>query len=152
MNRHSIFSLSAITRSRLAATAILGLGVIAGFVVGAATVSGLRAQAKPPAAYWVTETSAISDQAAYTKTLESGPGNSSSPYRKGIQSFGGHFLVLGGKIVPGGGSPPLRMAVIAFDSTEKAQQWFNDPTAVAFRAETAKEATSRNFIVEGVAN
>lgn len=129
----------------------LGLAVIAGFAVGAATVSGLRAQAKPPAAYWVTETLEISDQAAYAKTLESGL-RDSSPYRRGIQSFGGHFLVLGGKIVPGVGSPPKRMAIIAFDSTEKAQQWFNDPSAAAFRAETAKAATSRNFIVEGVAN
>ena len=69
-----------------------------------------------------------------------------------IQPFGGHYIVLGGKIAPGEGSPPRRITIIAFDSMEKAQQWFNSSAAVAARTEAQKFATIRSYFVEGVAN
>jgi len=67
-------------------------------------------------------------------------------------SFGGHYIVLGGKITLGEGAPPRRITIIAFDSLEKAQQWFNSPVAAAARAEAQKFAKIRSYIVEGVAN
>ena len=66
-----------------------------------------------------------------------------------LQPYGGKYIVLGGKILPGEGPPPNRITIVAFDSFDKAQQWVNDPKAAAVRAEAAKYARSRNYTVEG---
>jgi uncharacterized protein (DUF1330 family) len=105
---------------------------------------GLRAQTKAPTAYWVTETLDVSDQAALLDAIKAVPPT--------IQSFVGHYIVLGGKIVPGEGVPPRRITIIAFDSLEKAQQWFGSPAAAAARTEAQKFAKIRSYFVEGVAN
>ena len=104
----------------------------------------LRAQTKAPAAYWVTETLEVSDQAALLNAIKAVPPT--------IQAFGGHYIVLGGKIAPGEGLPPRRITIIAFDSMEKAQQWYDSPAALAARTEAQKFAKIRSYIVEGVAN
>ena len=67
-----------------------------------------------------------------------------------VKAHGGRYIVLGGKIVPGVGSPPARITIIAFDSLQKAQEWYNDPAAVAARAEAQKYAKVRDYTVEGV--
>jgi|HubBroStandDraft_6_1064221.scaffolds.fasta_scaffold1187640_2 uncharacterized protein (DUF1330 family) len=113
--------------------------VIFGFGCGS-----LRAQTKTPAAYWVTETLEVMDQAAFVNAIKAVP-----PI---VQAHGGHYIVLGGKIVPGVGSPPSRITIIAFDSLEKAQEWYNDPAAVAARTEAQKYAKVRDYTVQGVAN
>jgi uncharacterized protein (DUF1330 family) len=105
---------------------------------------GLRAQTKTPAAYWVTETLEVMDQAAFVNAIKAVPPT--------VQAHGGRYIVLGGKIVPGVGSPPSRITIIAFDSLEKAQEWFNDPAAVAARTEAQKYAKVRDYTVQGVAN
>ena len=105
---------------------------------------GVHAQTKTPAAYWVTETLEVMDQAAFVNAIKAVP-----PI---VQAHGGHYIVLGGKIVPGVGSPPSRITIIAFDSLEKAQEWYNDPAAVAARTEAQKYAKVRDYTVQGVAN
>ncbi len=104
----------------------------------------VHAQAKTPAAYWVTETLEVMDSAAFANAIKAVP-----PI---VQAHGGHYIVLGGKIVPGVGSPPSRITIIAFDSLEKAQEWYNDPAAVAARTEAQKYAKVRDYTVQGVAN
>jgi uncharacterized protein (DUF1330 family) len=74
----------------------------------------------------------MSDQAAFLKAIAAVPPT--------IQSFGGHYIVLGGKITSGEGTLPRRTTVIAFDNMEKAQQWFNSPVAAAARTEAQKFA------------
>jgi uncharacterized protein (DUF1330 family) len=113
--------------------------VISGFAYGA-----LRAQTKTPAAYWVTETLEVTDQAAFVNAIKAVPPT--------LQSYGGHYIVLGGKIVPGVGAPPSRITIIAFDSLEKAQQWLSDPAALAARTEAQKHAKVRDYTVQGVAD
>jgi len=103
---------------------------------------GSRAQTKAPAAYWVTETLAVKDQAAFLNAIKAVP-----PI---VKAHGGRYIVLGGKIVPGVGSPPARITIIAFDSLEQAQKWYDDPAAVAARTEAQKYATVRDYTVEGV--
>ena len=123
----------------------LAFALTCGFVVACISFGSLRAQTKAPAvAYWVTETLEVSDQAALLSAIKAVPPT--------IQPFGGHYIVLGGKIAPGEGSPPRRITIIAFDSMEKAQQWFDSPAAVAARTEAQKFAKIRSYIVEGVAN
>jgi uncharacterized protein (DUF1330 family) len=122
----------------------LALTLASGFVIGCIGFGALHAQTKAPAAYWVTETLEVSDQTALLKAIVAVPPT--------IQPFGGHYIVLGGRISPGEGSPPRRITIIAFDSLEKAQQWFDSPAAAAARAEAQKFAKIRSYIVEGVAN
>jgi uncharacterized protein (DUF1330 family) len=85
----------------------------------------------------------VSDQAAFLNVIKAVPAT--------IQAFGGQYIVLGGKIAPGEGSPPRRITIVAFDSLEKAQQWFNNPAATAARTEAQKFAKIRSYFVEGVA-
>jgi uncharacterized protein (DUF1330 family) len=106
--------------------------------------AGSHAQTKAPPAYWVTETLAVKDQAAFLNAIKAVP-----PI---VKAHGGRYIVLGGKIVPGVGSPPARITIIAFDSLEQAEKWFNDPAAVAARTEAQKYATVRDYTVEGVGN
>jgi len=121
----------------------LALTLASGFVICCIGFGALHAQNKAPAAYWVTETLEMSDQPAFLKAIAAVP-------RQFV--FRGHYIVLGGKITLGEGAPPRRITIIAFDSLEKAQQWFNSPVAAAARAEAQKFAKIRSYIVEGVAN
>jgi len=114
-----------------------------GFVFGCIGFSALHAQTKTSPAYWVTETLEVSDQAAFLNVIKAVPAT--------LQSFGGQYIVLGGKIAPGEGSPPRRITIVAFDSLDKARQWFNSPVATAARAEAQKFAKIRSYFVEGVA-
>jgi uncharacterized protein (DUF1330 family) len=118
----------------------LGMVVaVSGFGCGIA-----HAQTKTSAAYWVTETLEVMDAAAFANAIKAVP-----PI---VQAHGGHYIVLGGKILPGVGSPPSRITIIAFDSLEKAQEWYNDPAAVAARTEAQKFAKVRDYTVQGVTN
>ncbi|HLH91928.1 MAG TPA: DUF1330 domain-containing protein [Xanthobacteraceae bacterium] len=105
---------------------------------------GSRAQTKPAPAYWITETIEVMDQAAFLKAIKAVP-----PI---VKAHGGRYIVLGGKIVPGVGSPPSRITIIAFDSLEAASAWYNDPAAVAARTEALKFAKVRDSTVQGVGN
>jgi uncharacterized protein (DUF1330 family) len=105
---------------------------------------GSNAQTKAAPAYWVTETLGVKDQAAFLNAIKAVP-----PI---VKAHGGRYIVLGGKIVPGVGSPPARITIIAFDSLEQAEKWFNDPAAVAARTEAQKYATVRDYTVEGIGN
>ena len=114
-----------------------------GFVFGCIGFGVLQAQTKISPAFWVTETLEVSDQAAFLNVIKAVPTT--------LQSFGGQYIVLGGKIAPGEGSPPRRITIVAFDSLDKAQQWFDSPVATAARSEAQKFAKIRSYFVEGVA-
>jgi uncharacterized protein (DUF1330 family) len=122
----------------------LVLALMGGFAICCVDFGVLLAQTRTPEAYWVTETLEVSDQAALLRAIAAVPPT--------IQPFGGHYIVLGGKLAPAEGAPPRRITIIAFDSLEKAQQWFNSPAATAARAEAQKFAKIRSYFVEGVAN
>jgi uncharacterized protein (DUF1330 family) len=115
-----------------------------GIVIGSVGFGALHAQTKTAAAYWVTETLEMHDQAAFMNAIKAVPPT--------LQAYGGHYIVLGGKIVPDTGPPPLRITIIAFDSLEKAQQWLSDPTALAARTEAQRYVKVREYTVQGVAN
>ncbi len=124
-------------------TAMKSLLTVA-IVGGAIGCHDLHAQTRPAPAYWITETLEVMDQAAFLKAIKAVP-----PI---VKSHGGRYIVLGGKIVPGVGSPPPRITIIAFDSLQKAQEWYDDPAAVAARTEAQKYAKVRDYTVEGLGN
>jgi uncharacterized protein (DUF1330 family) len=119
----------------------LVLAVLAGAALGAAAMSGLYAQAKPPA-YIISETEVI-DADAYLKDY----------LPKAVltlQPFNGRIIVRGGKTVPFVGDPPKRIAVIAFDNIDQAQAWRASQPFTALQPLREKSAkVLRSFAVEG---
>src|SRR6516164_9842401 len=127
----------------------LSLAVAAGFGLGAITVHGLHAQAKPPI-YYVAEID-VTNPDAYA--------NEYAPKAQAlIKSHGGRQLAIGGTGGAGAkavtaldGAPPKRAVVQIWDSMEKLQAWRNDPQFKELRQIGGKYATFRSFAVEGVA-
>ena len=77
------------------------------------------------------------------------------PYSAGVaatfEPFGGRFIVRGGEIAALEGEPPKgRLVVIAFDSMEKAQAWYNSAEYQSLKPIRQKSGNSRTFIVEGI--
>jgi uncharacterized protein (DUF1330 family) len=101
----------------------------------------MNAQTKTGPAYWVTEVLEMQDQPAFTKAIQAVPPT--------VQKFGGRYIVLGGKITADVGPVPKRIAIIEFDSADKAQGWLNDPTAKGLRDEVGKHAKTRAYLVDG---
>jgi uncharacterized protein (DUF1330 family) len=125
----------------------LGLSMLAGTVIGAAAVSGLHAQAKPPV-YLVTEID-VTDPEAYAKEF--------APKAQAIiRSSGGRFLAIGGTqgvgakpVTPMGGTPPKRVTIQVWDSQDALNAWFNNADWQAALRIGEKYATFRRFAVEG---
>ena len=119
------------------------LTLLAGFVLGAAAIQGLHAQAKPPA-YVVVEID-VSNQDAFLKEYAPIAGNA-------IAAGGGKYLARGGKNVAIDGEPPkARTVVIAFESLEKAQATFASAAYRDGRKIGDKYAKFRIWAMEGLA-
>jgi uncharacterized protein (DUF1330 family) len=117
---------------------------LTGFAVGAATMSGLHAQAKP-AGYVIIDISETMDAAAYIKAVSAAEPNATT-------SAGGRFIIRTNAPVALDGDPPNRFVVIAFESVAKAKAWANTPAIKEVNAVRMKTTKSRAFVVEGLAN
>src|SRR5580704_4506881 len=94
----------------------LVLASIAGMAVGAAVVTGLKAQVKPPV-YVVIDISELSDAAAFAKAAAA-----ATP--QDLASVGGRYLVRSTKPVAlDGSAPPSRFVLIAFDNEAQVTAW-----------------------------
>ena len=76
------------------------------------------------------------------------------PYSAGVaatfEPFGGRFIVRGGEIAALEGERPKgRLVVIAFDSMEKAQAWYNSAEYQQLKPIRQRSGNSRTYIVEG---
>jgi uncharacterized protein (DUF1330 family)/quinol monooxygenase YgiN len=75
------------------------------------------------------------------------------PYSARVDStfepFGGRYVVRGGKITPLEGEPPKGVVVIAFDSVDKAQAWYDSVAYREIRPIRHRAAKSRVYVVEG---
>ena len=70
-----------------------------------------------------------------------------------FEPFGGRFIVRGGEALGLEGDKPRgRFVVIAFDTMERAQAWYNSAAYQELRPIRQKSGNSRTFIVEGIAN
>jgi len=118
----------------------------AAFGLGALTVQGLHAQAKPPV-YFVAEIT-VNNPEAYGK--EYAPKAQAT-----IKAHGGRLVALGGVGGAGAetlkgfdGDPPKRVAIQVWDSMEKLQGWYNSPEYQEARKIGEKYATFRTFAVQ----
>jgi uncharacterized protein (DUF1330 family) len=121
----------------------LALAVLAGVLIGAAGTMAIRAQqTKTPPGYVVAEVE-VTDPATMQKYGEKVP--------ETLAPFNHHYVVLSNKIQAlEGEAPKGGIVVIAFDSVEKAREWYDSPAYAAVRPLRQSAAKSRIFIVEGV--
>ncbi len=120
----------------------LGLGLIVGTVIGAAAVSGLHAQAKPPV-YIVSEID-VTNVDAYTKEYV-------PLARAAIKNSGGKLVGASQKVTMLEGAPQnSRVTINVFDSLEKAQASRNVADYKAARVIGDKYAKFRAYVVEGL--
>src|SRR5262245_24552832 len=123
-----------------------GLAMLAGAVVGAAAVSGLHAQGKPPV-YLVTEID-VSNPEAYA--AEFAPKAQAT-----IKAAGGRFVVIGGTAGVGAkpitalaGTPPKRITIQAWDSMDALNAWYKSADYQAALKIGEKYATFRRYAIE----
>jgi uncharacterized protein (DUF1330 family) len=120
----------------------VALSILAGVAVGAAAIQALHAQAKP-SAYVVAE----------IDVMNPGPFDKEyvPPAAKAITDGGGKYLVRGGETVAFYGEPPKpRIAVMVFESMEKARAAFNSSAFTEAKKVGDKYAKFRVYAVEGV--
>jgi uncharacterized protein (DUF1330 family) len=120
----------------------VALSIWAGVAIGAAAVQALHAQAKPPA-YVVAEIDVMN--------LEPYDNEYVPPAAKAVTDGGGKYIVRGGRTVAFYGEPPKpRIAVMAFESMEKAQAAFNSSAYKEAKKVGDKYAKFRVYAVEGL--
>jgi len=123
----------------------LALMLVASAALGAAAITGLKAQGKPPV-YAIIDINEVLDAKGFIEAVSATEPNATL-------SAGGRFIIRSTKPVAiDGAPPPSRFAVIAFDTKEKAEAWNNLPAIKELNAVRLKTTKSRAFMVEGVAN
>ena len=122
----------------------LALAVLAGVSFGIAGAKLIRAQqVKTPPGYFIAEVE-VTDPATMQKYRDK--------VSETLAPFNHHYVVLGHKIQALEGEPPKGgIVIIAFDSAEKAREWYDSPAYEAIKPIRQSAAKSRIFIVEGVA-
>ena len=120
------------------------LFLAAGVAIGLAASGAIRAQQpKEPAGYLIAEVQ-VHDPATFKKYAAQVPAT--------LAPFGGKYLVRAGKITPVEGDAPKGTVVVtAFDSVARAKAWEHSQAYEAIKPLRHKSATSRVFIVQGVA-
>jgi uncharacterized protein (DUF1330 family) len=109
--------------------------------VGALGGQVLHAQAKAPA-YVIGEID-IRDEAALDKEYV-------PPAAKAVLDGGGKYIVRGGRSVSFYGEPPKRIAIMVFESLEKAEAAFKSPAYTSAKKIGDKYANFRIYAVEGL--
>ncbi len=121
----------------------LALAVLAGVSIGVAGAEAIHAQqVKAPPGYVIAEVE-VSDTATMQKYGEKVPDT--------LAPFNHHYVVRRHNIQPLEGEPPKGgIVIIAFDSAQKAREWWDSPAYDAIKPIRHSAAKSRIFIVEGV--
>jgi uncharacterized protein (DUF1330 family) len=109
-----------------------------GMAIGACAVNVLYAQGKPPA-YAVAEFE-ITDAQVFKEFSD---GN-----LQGVAAAGGRFIARRGKTMSIAGDPPKTIAVVAWDSFEQAQAYFNSDTFKKIAGPRDKGSKFRAFLIE----
>jgi uncharacterized protein (DUF1330 family) len=120
----------------------VALSVVAGVALGAAVVQALHAQAKP-SAYVVAEIDVLNLE-PYDKEYV-------PPAAKAINDGGGKYIVRGGETASFYGEPPKpRIAIMVFESMEKAKAAFDSTAYKDAKKVGDKYAKFRVYAVEGL--
>ncbi len=121
----------------------LGVALLVGVSIGVAGAEAIRAQQiKTPPGYVIAEVE-VTDPATMQKYVEKIP--------ESLAPFNHHYVVRGDKIQAlEGEAPKGGIVIIAFDSAEKAREWYDSPAYEAIKPIRQSAAKSRIFIVEGI--
>src|SRR5215470_17194699 len=120
----------------------IALVIAVGLGLGTIATHGLAAQAKRTF-YVVIEVDEITDADAYKAMTKIGPTNIVE-----VKHADGRYLARTDNITALDGAAPKRFVMIAFDSTEKANGYYQNIKAMT--AMRAKSTKSRAFVVEGL--
>ena len=122
----------------------LTLAVLAGILIGVVAAKAIQAQQqKVPPGYVISELDAILDVPTVQKYGQGVP--------ETLAPFDHHFVVRGGNPQALESDPPKAIAVIAFDSVQKARKWYESPAYQAIKPLRQSSTKGRMFIVEGIA-
>jgi uncharacterized protein (DUF1330 family) len=120
----------------------LAITLLVGVSLGVAGASAIYArQAKPAPGYVIAEIE-VTNPAAMQQYGAKMP-ETLAPYNH-------TYLIRGGKTQPLEGEPPKTILIMAFDSAEKAREWYDSPTYQAAKPMRQSAAKTRMFIAEGV--
>jgi uncharacterized protein (DUF1330 family) len=121
----------------------LVLAALVGVSIGAVCARGIHAhQVKVAPGYFIAEVE-VADHAMAQKYGEKVP--------ETLAPFNHHYVVRGGKAQSLEGELPKHIVIIAFDSAEKAREWYESPAYEAIKPLRLSAATSRIFFAEGIA-
>jgi uncharacterized protein (DUF1330 family) len=121
----------------------LVLAALVGVSIGAVCARVIYAQqVKVPPGYVIAEVE-VTDPAMMQKYGEKVP--------ETLAPFNHHYVVIGGKGESLEGEPPRDIVIIAFDSVQKAHEWYDSPAYAAIKPFRLKAAKTRLFIAEGIA-
>ncbi len=120
----------------------LAVALLAGIAIGGAALSGLHAQAKPPA-FAIAQLIELHDRAAFKEFVERNAA--------GVKASGGHVVAQRGKIFAVNGTPPKAAGMGMWDSFDQAVGYFNSAAYKELIPLRDKGADTRVFIVEGLA-
>ena len=116
----------------------VAVGVVAGFGLGVFAVQVLHAQARPPA-YTVAEVE-VTDPETYKQYIA-----------VGVPPTDGHFIARGGSIYVVNGAPPKRIAIVQWQSLEKAKAFYEFEAYKRVIPIRDKSSIFRAYVIEGVA-
>jgi uncharacterized protein (DUF1330 family) len=118
------------------------LAAVASLGIGAFGVAAIHAQTPTPPR-----------PAFYVAEFEVTDAEGIKPYSQHVEAtfkpFSGRYIARSGKTESLEGEAPKRIVMIAFDSMEQAQAWYDSLAYRAIRPIRHKSATSRVYIVEG---
>ena len=121
----------------------IALALVAGAALGAATIQGLHAQAKPKA-YSVTE----------QETIDAAAAKAYSPLVQAAQKAAGgarNFGTANGRVVAIEGTAPKRVAITEWDSLEQAQAFYTSKAYKELAPQRDKAIkTVRRYVVEAM--
>lgn len=121
----------------------LMLAALAGVSIGVGATEIHARQAKVAPGYFIAEVE-VTDPTTMQKYGEKVP--------ETLAPFNHHYVVRSSKIQAlEGEAPKGGIVIIAFDSAEKAREWWDSPAYDAIKPIRRSAAKSRIFIVEGVA-
>ena len=120
---------------------------LAGIAVGGVEIQGLHAQGKPTL-YLITEID-VTDPDKYAQEF-------APKAQATIRNAGGKFIVIGGNAGVGAkpihamdGTPPKRVTVQAWESTEAMKNWYESEAYQSALKIGRQHATFRRYAVEG---
>ncbi len=121
----------------------LALALLVGGAMGVGGATAIHArQVKTAPGYVIAEVE-VTDPAGMQKYGAQVP--------ETLAPFNHHYVVRTGKAQSLEGEPPKGIVIIAFDSVDKAREWYDSPAYQAIKPIRQNATRSRVFIAEGVA-